>query len=201
MVRLRVEVSQDLKALAYGELEALSELSGGSLDLIEDSRELVVDYRGNLELLRRRICRAALIKRAWIDDGVNKELFAELDRSRYRVLRRGRWGDAVIIDLRIARLLVNLARTEEGEVFLDPFVGSGIIAQEAMLIGAHVIGIDINPKYLGLLNNMYVDTVNSDSLLSPPIKNGSIHSIATDPPYNRLSISDLDLDSLYRGLC
>ncbi|WP_245522498.1 TRM11 family SAM-dependent methyltransferase [Vulcanisaeta distributa] len=193
-----MEVSQDLKALAYGELEALSELSGGSLDLIEDSRELVVDYRGNLESLRKRICRAALIKRAWIDDGVNKELFVELNRSRYRVLRRGRWSDAVIIDLRIARLLVNLARTEEGEVFLDPFVGSGIIAQEAMLIGARVIGMDINPKYLGLLNNMYVDAINSDSLLSP-IRNESIHSIATDPPYNRLSISDLDLDSLYRG--
>ncbi|WP_243678446.1 hypothetical protein [Vulcanisaeta distributa] len=70
-----------------------------------------------------------------------------------------------------------------------------------MLIGAHVIGgVDINPKYLGFLsNNVYVDSVNSDSLLSPPIRSGSIHSIATDPPYNRLSISDVDLDSLYRG--
>ncbi|WP_243678445.1 hypothetical protein [Vulcanisaeta distributa] len=128
-----MEVSQDLRALAYGELEALSELSGGSLDLIEDSRDLVVEYRGDLESLRRRICRAALIKRAWISNGAGEKLFAELDRSRYRVLRRGgRWGgDTVVIDLRIARLLVNLARTEEGGgVFLDPFVGSGIIAQE-----------------------------------------------------------------------
>ncbi len=199
MVRLRVEVSRDLGALAYGELEALVELSNGSLDLIDDSRDLVVEYKGDLELLRRVICRAALIKRAWVEDGSSERLLAGLDRSRYRALRRGRPNDAVVIDLRIARLLINLARTKEGEAFLDPFVGSGVIAQEAMLVGARVIGIDINPRYLGSLsNNAYVDSVNSDSLLSP-IRSGSIHSIATDPPYNRLSISDIDLDSLYRG--
>ena len=199
MVRLRVEVSQDLRALAYGELEALVELSGGSLDLIDDSRDLVVDYRGDLESLRKRICRAALIRRISISNGAGEEPFVELDRSRYRTLKRGRQGDAVIIDLRIARLLVNLARTEEGKAFLDPFVGTGVIAQEAMLIGAHVIGVDINPKYLSSLSrNAYVDSVNSNSLLGP-IRDGSIHAIATDPPYNRLSISDVDLDSLYKG--
>ena len=199
MVRLRVEVSQDLRALAYGELEALAELSGGYLDLINDSRDLVVDYRGDLETLKRRICRAALIKRVFISNDIGEELLIELDRSRYRALKRGRQGDAVVIDLRVARLLVNLARTEEDRAFLDPFVGTGVIAQEAMLVGAYVIGMDINPKYLGSLNsNVYADSVNSDSLLSP-IKDGSIHAIATDPPYNRLSISDVDLDSLYRG--
>ncbi|GAB6946474.1 hypothetical protein JCM16161A_06040 [Vulcanisaeta sp. JCM 16161] len=193
-----MEVSQDLKALAYGELEALSELSGGFLDLIDDSRDLVIEYRGDPEQLRKKICRASLIRRIWISNGTGERLFVELDRSRYRALRRGRLDNAVVIDLRIARLLVNLARTEEGGVFLDPFVGSGVIAQEAMLVGAHVIGIDINPKYLGSLNSAYVDSVNSDSLLSP-IRDGSIHSIATDPPYNRLSIINVDLDSLYRG--
>ncbi|GAB6944738.1 RNA methyltransferase [Vulcanisaeta sp. JCM 14467] len=194
-----MEVSQDLKALAYGELEAIAELSGGYPDLIDDSRDLVVDYRGDLEALKRRICRAALIKRVFISNGISEEPLIELDRSRYRVLKRGRQGDAAVIDLHIARLLVNLARTEEDGVFLDPFVGTGVIAQEAMLVGAYVIGMDINPKYLGSLNNnVHADSVNSDSLLSP-IKDGSIHAIATDPPYNRLSISDVDLDSLYRG--
>ena len=199
MVRLRVEISQDLKALAYGELEALVELSGGSLDLIDDSRDLVIDYRGDLETLKRKICRAALIRRVSISNNTGEELLVELDRSRYRVLRRGRQGDAVVIDLRIARLLVNLARTEESKAFLDPFVGTGIIAQEAMLIGAYVIGVDINLKYLGSLSkNAYVDSVNADSLLSP-IKDETIYAIATDPPYNRLSMSDVDLESLYRG--
>ena len=199
MVRLRVEVSQDLGALAYGELEALSELAGGFIDLVDDSRDLMVEFRGDLELLRKVICRAALIRRVWVNNGANEELLASLDRSRYRVLRRGRLGNVATIDLRIARLLINLARTRDGEDFLDPFVGSGIIAQEAMLVGARVIGVDIDRKYLGTLgNSVYVDSVNSDSLLSP-IRDGSIHSIATDPPYNRLSISDIDLDALYRG--
>lgn len=198
MVRLRVEASQDLKALAYGELEALSDLSGGSLDLIDDTKDLVIEYRGDLNSLSSVICRASLIKRIWIiNDAVEKPL-VKLDRSRYRVLRRGRRGDAVIIDLRIARLLVNLARTNENKIFLDPFVGSGVIAQEALMIGAHVIGIDIDLRYVkSLVGNAYVDTVNSDSLLSP-IKDESIHAIATDPPYNKLSISEVDLDSLYR---
>ncbi|WP_083805460.1 TRM11 family SAM-dependent methyltransferase [Vulcanisaeta moutnovskia] len=198
MVRLRVEVSRDLKALAYGELESLCELSDGSLDLIDDTKDLIINYKGSLESLKRRFCRAALIRRAWVIDDTNETLFAELDRSRYRTLKRGRKDNIVSIDLRIARLLVNLARTNENEVFLDPFVGSGIIAQEAMLVGAHVIGIDTNPRYLSMVGSgVYTDSINSDSLLSP-IKDNSIHSIATDPPYNRLSISNIDLDSFYR---
>ncbi|WP_054853957.1 hypothetical protein [Vulcanisaeta distributa] len=74
MVRLRVEVSQDLKALAYGELEALSDLSGGSLDLIDDTKDLVIEYRGgDLNSLSSVVCRASLIKRIWIiNDAVEK---------------------------------------------------------------------------------------------------------------------------------
>ncbi|MCG2862919.1 MAG: DNA adenine methylase [Vulcanisaeta sp.] len=197
MVKLRVEVSQDLKALAYHELEALVELGGGNLELIDDTHDLIVNYDGDVNRLRSLLCRAALIKRVWVVEQGNEHKLLELDRSRYRALRRGIESGSLTIDLRIARLLVNLARVKEGSTFLDPFVGSGTIAHEALMLGAHVIGIDINYKLLHSMRDGYIDSVNSDSTLSP-IRDGAVDSIATDPPYNRLSIIDRDLEMLYR---
>jgi len=197
MVRLKVEVSRDLKALAFNELLALTELANGSLDLIDDSDDLVVDYRGDINALLKRICRAALIKSIRVIRDINEEEVVRLDRSRYRSLKRGRESGSVSIDLRIARLLVNLARTEENSVFLDPFVGTGIIANEAAMIGARVIGVDINYNALRIARSAYTDVVNADVRLIS-IRDNAVDSIATDPPYNRLSISDADLDALYR---
>ncbi|WP_243681100.1 hypothetical protein [Vulcanisaeta souniana] len=93
-----------------------------------------------------------------------------MDRSRYRVLKLGRRNGSVNIDLRIARLLVNLSRADYGSVFLDPFVGSGLIAYEAAMIGAYVMGIDINLRPLRSIQGEYIDAINSDSLLGPPTR-------------------------------
>ncbi|BDR91120.1 TRM11 family SAM-dependent methyltransferase [Vulcanisaeta souniana] len=198
-VRLRVEVSQDLKALAYSEILSIIELSGGSAELIDESKGLLMDYNGNLESLGRKLCRAALTRHVWVVEGDGERKFLDLDRSRYRVLKLGRRNGSVNIDLRIARLLVNLSRADYGSVFLDPFVGSGLIAYEAAMIGAYVMGIDINLRPLRSIQGEYIDAINSDSLLGPT-RDGAVDSIATDPPYNRLSISDIDLDTFYRKL-
>jgi len=104
MVELKIEANQDLRVLAYHELEALVELIGGSLELVSDLPNLVVNYDGNIDTLRNVLCRAALIKRVWVIDREKEHKLLELDRSRYRVLRRGREGGSAAIDLRIARL-------------------------------------------------------------------------------------------------
>nr|KJR72214.1 MAG: RNA methyltransferase [Vulcanisaeta sp. AZ3] len=197
MVRLRVEVNKDLGSLAYHELEALAELVNGSLVLVDESEYLLIDYYGSAEALRNVLCRASLIKRVWIVED-HEHLITDLNRSRYRVLKRGREkGGSASVDLRIARLLVNLARVRDGSVFLDPFIGNGIIAYEALMLGARVIGVDINNKFLRSIHNAHMDIANSDFSLAP-IKDGAIDAIATDPPYNRLSIIDIDIDTLYR---
>ena len=53
-----------------------------------------------------------------------------------------------------------LAGSKEGDTILDPFFGSGTIAEAATLLNRNWIGIEINPKYknlykerLGLFNN------------------------------------------------
>jgi tRNA G10 N-methylase Trm11 len=46
---------------------------------------------------------------------------------------------------RLAKIMVNLAMCLPGKVLLDPFCGVGTILQEALVINAHVIGMDINP--------------------------------------------------------
>lgn len=46
---------------------------------------------------------------------------------------------------RLARIMVNQTFCTPGKSFLDPFCGVGTILQEALLAGARVIGVDLNP--------------------------------------------------------
>jgi len=46
---------------------------------------------------------------------------------------------------RLARIMVNLAHCTSGRTLLDPFCGVGTILQEALLSGAGVVGVDLNP--------------------------------------------------------
>lgn len=42
--------------------------------------------------------------------------------------------------------------TVEGDLVLDPFVGSGTTAQAAKLLGRHYLGIDVSPEFIDLSN-------------------------------------------------
>ena len=46
---------------------------------------------------------------------------------------------------RLAKIMLNLSSCTSRKVFLDPFCGVGTILQEAMLMQAQVIGMDLNP--------------------------------------------------------
>lgn len=48
--------------------------------------------------------------------------------------------------------------TKEGDVVLDPFVGSGTTAYEAENLGRHFVGVDIQPSLIGHIKNK-VDNV------------------------------------------
>ena len=49
------------------------------------------------------------------------------------------------ISPRLAKIMVNLSSCTSGKLLLDPFCGVGTILQEALLAGAKVVGVDINP--------------------------------------------------------
>lgn len=65
----------------------------------------------------------------------------EQRKSQYRPFFTG-----ITMHPRLARALVNLSRVRAGELFCDPFCGSGGILLEAGLMGITVIGGDIEPK-------------------------------------------------------
>jgi tRNA (guanine10-N2)-dimethyltransferase len=95
------------------------------------------------------------------------------------------------LEPRLARVLVNLSRAKENELFLDAFVGSGSILIEARLIGANIIGCDIQKRMVqGALINLRQFHLSGDLICADarhlPFKD-DIYAIATDPPYGRSS--------------
>jgi len=103
----------------------------------------------------------------------------------------------------LARCLVNLARTPRGGTFLDPFCGVGGILLEAGIIGAKVVGVDIEQSMiegarvnLEAMNLRDFQLVVGDARKLPPME---VDAVATDPPYGRQSsTAGAKLDELYR---
>jgi len=49
---------------------------------------------------------------------------------------------------KLAQILINLAAPSAGGVVLDPFCGTGVVLQEATLMGYEVYGSDIEPRMI-----------------------------------------------------
>ena len=88
-----------------------------------------------------------------------------------------------------ARSMVNLARTPRGGTFLDPFAGVGGILLEAGLIGAKVIGIDIDHEMIeGARKNLEASGVTDFQLMvgdARKLPALEVDAVATDPPFGR----------------
>ncbi len=97
-----------------------------------------------------------------------------------------------VIIPKIARALVNLSGVKDKELFLDPFCGTGGILIEAGMIGARIIGADVQDKMVkGAKENLHFFGVIGDLIVSDatkiPLKDNSVDAIATDMPYGRSS--------------
>jgi len=96
-----------------------------------------------------------------------------------------------MMNSQLARVMCNLAAVNETTTVLDPFCGGGGILCEAILIGAKVVGIDMNWKLLKGAQTNLSDMMRTEYTLlqadarTLPIK--SCSSIVTDPPYGRAS--------------
>jgi len=101
---------------------------------------------------------------------------------------RGNWSPQVVRNLL-------LRYTEEGDVVLDQFVGSGTTLVECKLLGREGIGVDINPACIYLTRDRLNFTVEGFTPPKPQrtfvgdarnldkIEDESIDFIATHPPY------------------
>ena len=97
---------------------------------------------------------------------------------------------------KLARCMVNLAHIKEGQVLLDPFCGTGGILIEGGMIGARLIGSDIN---WNMKNGTLVNLDYCTTLDHCDIREGSyeahhidvrelklydkVDAVVTDPPY------------------
>jgi tRNA (guanine10-N2)-dimethyltransferase len=89
---------------------------------------------------------------------------------------------------KLARCMVNLTRIKRGERLLDPFCGTGGILIEAGIIGARVIGSDLDYKMVeGTKENLIHCGITDFQIFQADARNlpltEPVDAVATDPPY------------------
>jgi 16S rRNA G966 N2-methylase RsmD len=112
------------------------------------------------------------------------------DWSRRRPRQRAFFHPAAIFP-KLSRALVNLTGCLRGDVFLDPFAGTGSLLIEAHLVGAKGVYVDQTEKMVrGGMANMkhfgqeWLGLVRADATSLPLT---SVGAVATDIPYGRAS--------------
>jgi tRNA (guanine10-N2)-dimethyltransferase len=180
--------------------------SASHLDTVELARELAgliageVDFKVDLE--HPEVELFCVLSGGKCAVGITK---AEVNRSAFKGRRPSKRPVFHPSTLRptMARSMVNLARTPQGGTFLDPFCGVGGLLLEAGLIGAKVIGIDINREMVdGARNNLEAYGIRDFQLMvgdARKLPALEIDAIATDPPYGRQATTGgAELEELYR---
>jgi tRNA (guanine10-N2)-dimethyltransferase len=97
------------------------------------------------------------------------------------------------LDPRLARLFVNLARAAPPGPYLDPFCGTGGFPLEAQTLGIPSICGELTEKLAhgakvnlqAYPGNHHIITVAQWDAAQLPLRDNSIQSIGTDPPYGR----------------
>ncbi|MCK5037895.1 MAG: hypothetical protein KAS16_02240 [Thermoplasmata archaeon] len=131
----------------------------------------------------------------------------EIDRTSFEA-RKGKdrpFSHPISLHPRYARAMVNLARVKPEDVLLDPFCGTGGILIEGGMIGAHIIGSDMDPRMIegcGINLSHFLGKDNEFQLHELDVadigKLGKVDAIATDPPYGRsASTAKEDVGELY----
>ena len=117
------------------------------------------------------------------------------------------------MDPHLARALVNVAGARPSATVLDPMCGTGGLLLEAGLVGADVLGVDVQPKMVGgSRENLAAalagahqaggDTPNVDwgvargDVRDLPVGDGEIDAVVFDAPYGRQSKVEGNLGDL-----
>lgn len=100
---------------------------------------------------------------------------------------------------KLARCMVNLSQIIPGDLLLDPFCGTGGILIEAGIIGACVVGTDIDEKMVqGTKKNLKYYQIKDFKVLKSDARylklDEKVKAVVTDPPYG-ISASTAGEDS------
>ena len=143
-----------------------------NVDLSHPRRELTL-IRGERDYVA--VCSPSSMRQAW---------------SERRPRTRAFFHPSAIFP-KLSRALVNLSRCLRGQVFLDPFAGTGSLAIEAAMVGAEVVVWDQASRMAaGALSNMkhfgqsWAGVIRADTFHPPLLR---VDAVATDIPYGRVS--------------
>ncbi len=210
-------VSEDIVAGSYDEVLA----AAGEIDLagsrfmvksparkkdssrksVEEGVGKILASSGNVDLTRPEIVFRVLQGSRWHFCKV----LANVRRTDFekRSTAKRPFKKPVTLHPRLARTLVNLARVSYGGKLLDPFCGTGGILLEASLIGAEVIGSDVDAEMVAgsrktLSHYGCVGRIIMTDVGKLPSLVERVDAIATDPPYGRSSSTKREsIESLY----
>lgn len=101
------------------------------------------------------------------------------------------------LDWKLARCMVNLAGTREGQMVCDPFCGTGTILLEAESMGMRTMGIDYDPRMCrisekNLSSNGYESRIINSTYDYVRRIAEDVDAIVTDLPYGTASKSSSD---------
>jgi tRNA G10 N-methylase Trm11 len=74
-----------------------------------------------------------------------QDIDAYAARDQARPARDARVG---MLPPKLAQIMVNLMNPPKGALLLDPFCGTGVVLQEAILMGYKVVGTDLEPRMI-----------------------------------------------------
>lgn len=133
-------------------------------------------------------------------------MIGEVNRSEFekRKVQNRPFFSPISLHPKLARALVNFSQIKKNEVLLDPFCGTGGILIEAGLIGAKVIGCDIEKKMIdGCKKTLEYYNISNQILINSDI--GDLHNfitkfdaVVTDLPYGKSTTTKGEnIDNLY----
>src|SRR5213592_5148051 len=139
------------------------------------------------------------------DEFVLGRVLHRVDRSRLEATKVANRPFSLPISLhpKFARALVNLARVPMAGTVLDPFCGTGGVLLEAAAVGLRGVGIDRERSMvMGTRTSLRSSGDAPDLAIADagrlPLRRGSVHGIATDPPYGRAASTRGEaIDRLY----
>ncbi|UCF50074.1 MAG: methyltransferase domain-containing protein [Thermoplasmatales archaeon] len=130
----------------------------------------------------------------------------EINRSQFeeRKVQFRPFFSPISLHPKIARLMVNLSSIKNNETLLDPFCGTGGILIEAGIIGAKIIGSDIEEKMIeGCKKNLDFYKIKNYKLFCSDIGDiskdiGKVDAVVTDLPYGKSTTTKgEDMSKLY----
>jgi tRNA G10 N-methylase Trm11 len=93
-----------------------------------------------------------------------QDINAYAARDQQRPKRDARVG---MLPPKLAQIIINLAKPSEAETVLDPFCGTGVILQEALLMQYGVYGTDLEPRMIEFSKENLDWLASGDTQLNP----------------------------------